>query len=212
LKTIFDCTVRVDREATNAEEDLLQCHVETEREQLTEGEGTEAFGGRKHDRSLGQDELGQHLAAGSAGRAGGFVAIDDGAGTDADLGAVLGDGAEQSRALGADGQPVTDVFHIGSGHNFAAHKLQRGADAKARVGGIGMQGHLAGSFEQRTKIHRVFQNGTVHNLIPRTSEAKRFDLCCTLRGALKFPWYGPNRTELFLLEKADLKLPMIQPI
>ena len=100
------------------------------------------------DRCVGESELGQHLAAGAAGRAGGGVEIGDGDGFDADAGSELGNGGDQSRALGADGQAVAHVLYIGSGDNGTVTEAERRADAEAGVRGIGVERSLAGLIHQ----------------------------------------------------------------
>ena len=64
--------------------------IRDRREQFAEGHGAVAIGGGKDDRRIWQDEFGEHLAAGAAGRARGVVQIGDGYGLDANLGSELG--------------------------------------------------------------------------------------------------------------------------
>uniref|UniRef100_E6QL87 Uncharacterized protein n=1 Tax=mine drainage metagenome TaxID=410659 RepID=E6QL87_9ZZZZ len=77
----------------------LESEIEGEREQFAEAMGSlddgAVFEDRKADERVGRAELSENLTAGSAGRAGGVVEVDDGNGVDAGFGSEFGYGANQ---------------------------------------------------------------------------------------------------------------------
>jgi hypothetical protein len=83
-------------------------------------------------------ELGEGLAAGTAGHGGGAVEVSDGDGAEADAGAELGDGAGDGSLLGAGGEAVGAVFDVAAGDDDAAFKQEGGTDAEVAVGSIGV--------------------------------------------------------------------------
>ena len=135
----------------------LEVHVEGQRQDGAEGHGGGATGAGKDDGGVRLDELGEHLAAGSAGRAGGMVEIGDGDGVNAEVGAELGDGADQGGALGADGEAVADVFDVGCGDDSAVVELEGRADFEAGVGRIGLARSLLRASEQGLERGIVFR-------------------------------------------------------
>ena len=94
------------------------------------------------DAGGGSAELGDGLAAGSAGLAGGVVEVGDGDGADADVGAVLADGRDDGRLLGAGGEAVGGVLDVAAGDDgvFGGVEEDRCADTEAAVGGVGVFG------------------------------------------------------------------------
>ena len=60
----------------------------------------------------------------------------------------LGNRAHHRRALGANREPEAHIFHVGSGHDFAAGKPQCGAHTKFRIRRIRVLGGLLGEVEQ----------------------------------------------------------------
>jgi hypothetical protein len=89
-------------------------------------------------------ELGEGLAAGAAGHGGGVVEIGDGDGAEADLRAVVGDGAGDGCLLGAAGEAEGGVFDVAAGDGCAVGEEERGADAEVRVGRVGVCGDGGG--------------------------------------------------------------------
>ena len=113
------------------------------------GDGIAVFVGIE-DGGLRRGELEEGLAAGAAGHTGCAVQVDDGDGSDADRGAVEGDGRGNGGLLGAAGEAVGGVFDVGSGDDGAVLPLvgleQEGrADAEAAVGRVGVAGGLGGA-------------------------------------------------------------------
>jgi hypothetical protein len=89
-------------------------------------------------------ELGEGLAAGAAGHGGGIVEIGDGDGAEADLRAVVGDGARDGGLLGAAGEAEGGVFDVAAGDGFAGFEQEGCADAEVRVGRVGVRGDGGG--------------------------------------------------------------------
>ncbi len=83
-----------------------------------------------------------------------MVEVDDGGGADAEGGSVLGDGADQGGALGADGEAVADIFDIGSGDELAGVEEQRRADAKAGVRRVGVVSGTGGFGDESGEIRQ----------------------------------------------------------
>ena len=127
---------------------LFELHFEGERQDGGEGHGARAAGGRKQDWGVGGDEFSEHLAACAAGRAGGGVEVGDGDGGDADIGAELGDSANEGGSFGADGEAVADVFDVCASDDFSGGETQGRADAEAGVGRIGVERSLLGAGEE----------------------------------------------------------------
>ena len=82
------------------------------------------FAGEEDDR-VGCAELVDGLAAGSAGLAGGVVEVGDDDGSDADLGAVEGDGSGDGVLFRADCEPVGGVFDVAAGDDLAVGRAGR---------------------------------------------------------------------------------------
>ena len=103
------------------------------------GMGSAFFAGEENDR-VGCAELVDGLAAGSAGLAGGVVEVGDGDGSDADLGAVEGDGSGDGVLFRADCEPVGGVFYVAAGDDLAVGEQDCGADTEVAVGSVGVVG------------------------------------------------------------------------
>ena len=99
-----------------------------------------AIGGGKEDGGGGRGELGDGLAAGSAGLARGLVEVGYDYGLDADGGAELRYGTGDCGLLGAGGQAVGGVFYVAAGDDFAGFEEDRGSDVEMAVGGVGPVG------------------------------------------------------------------------
>jgi len=80
--------------------------------------GCSLFAGIKDERRI-VTELGESLAAGSAGHGSCLVEIGDGYGAQADSGAVLGDSASDGSLLCAAGEAIGAVLDVASGDDFA---------------------------------------------------------------------------------------------
>lgn len=105
----------------------------------------------KGDGEIGLHEFREHLTAGAAGQGGrygtGGYDCKPLKGTHA-----LGDGGGNRRAFRAEGQAVGTVFNVATGDDSAIRCFQRGADGKARIGGIRLLGGLAGGSQKRREI------------------------------------------------------------
>ena len=130
-----------------------ELHIEGVGEDCAEGgcDGSERSGltGGEGDGGVRFCELGEDLSACAAGWAGGLVEVDDGHGGDPDGWAVEGDCLDQRGALGAEGEAVADVFDVCAGDDFAGGQKERGADAEAGVGRVGVGGDGGGGVNQR---------------------------------------------------------------
>ena len=118
---------------------------------MGDGEGGEGAGGvGEEDGGFGRGELGDGLAAGSAGLAGAVFEIDDEDGAEADAGAVGGDGAGDGGLFGAGSEAEGGVFDVatgddaGFGDGGVGREKEGGADVKVGVGGVGAGGGGAG--------------------------------------------------------------------
>jgi hypothetical protein len=89
-------------------------------------------------------ELGEGLAAGAAGHGSGVVEISYGNGTEANGGAVLGDGAGDGALFGAGGEAVGSVFDVAAGDDATVFEQQRCAYAEAGVRRVRVGGGLVG--------------------------------------------------------------------
>src|ERR1700733_10276107 len=141
--------------------------IEAEGEELGERVSVWAPVKGKEDEAVGRHELGEDLAAGAAGGAGRVVEIGDGDGMDAQLWAVLRDGAHDRGALRTDGEAVGGVLDVGRGDDFAAFEQQCRADAKAGVGRIGVLCRIARGGEQLSLLTRGERDGGRRHLASR---------------------------------------------
>ena len=83
-------------------------------------------------------ELGEGLAAGSAGHGDGVVEVGYGYGAETDFGAVFGYGAGDGALLCAAGEAVRAVFHVAAGDDGAVFEKQSRSDTEVGVGRIGV--------------------------------------------------------------------------
>ena len=102
----------------------------------------------KYDLRIRKRELGEHLAAGAAGRAGSVVEVGDGDGCDANAGSELGDCRDKRGTLGADSQAVAHVLDVCAGDYGAVGEAEGRADAEVGVGRVGVKRGAASLFEQ----------------------------------------------------------------
>jgi hypothetical protein len=126
----------------------LCLHLESQRQQFREGHCAYSAFGREENWRFGLGELGQNLTAGAAGRAGSLVQIGDRDGFDANIGSELGNGPDQGGTLGADGQPVTHIFDVGSSDDLSVGEQEGGAYAEAGIGRVGVKSRLMRLFEE----------------------------------------------------------------
>ena len=92
----------------------------------------------KDDWRVWEREFGQHLPAGSARGACRVVQVGDGDGLDTNFRAEAGDSSDQGGPLGANREPVADVFNICAGDDLAIGELEGGADAKVGIRRVGV--------------------------------------------------------------------------
>ena len=108
----------------------LQLHLKAQGQQLAEGHSAHSVRNRKYYGRIGQNEFGEYLPAGAAGRAGQSVQVRNGNGRDPNFRPELGNRPHQRCPLRANRQPETHIFDIRPRHDFAVGELKRGSHAK----------------------------------------------------------------------------------
>jgi hypothetical protein len=107
------------------------------------GDGS-CFGGEEDDR-VGDAELVDGLAAGSAGLAGGRIEVGDGDGAYADVWAVEADGGGDGGLFGADGEAIGCIFDVAAGDDIAVGEQKRSSYAEVAVRSVGVVGDFGGA-------------------------------------------------------------------
>lgn len=125
-------------------------------------EGDEGRDGRIHhlsarsaeaDGRLGEHELAQHLAAGTAGTDGSLrIRRSDGQGDETP--AAGSDGRHHGAPLGAYGQTEGTVLHVGARNDGPVLAEQRRPYAEAGIGGVGSLRRAPRGLEQFFHAHR----------------------------------------------------------
>ena len=114
---------------------------------MGDGEVGEGAGGvGEEDGGFWVGELGDGLAAGSAGLAGFVFEIEDEDGAEADARAIGGDGAGDRGLFGAGGEAIGGVFDVAAGEDvgIGAFEEEGGSDVEPGIGSVGVMGGLRG--------------------------------------------------------------------
>ena len=134
--------------------------LKAERHQLAEGAGMrmnftwDAGSSREANHDIWLTKFGQNLPTSAARWTGSLVEVRDGDCGDVQIGAVFGDGADQGRSFGAEGESKAHVFDVSSCHDDAGVQQDCGADAEARVRRVGVERGGSGGFHEPLSLSR----------------------------------------------------------
>jgi hypothetical protein len=138
---------------------------EAEWEQIGERKGLRHSVEGKEDEAIRRHELGKHLAACAARRAGFVAQIGDCNSDESDLRAMLGNSPSHSGTLRTNAETVRCVFHVRCADDLSALQQDGRADSKTGVGRVRLMRGLSGGGAQLCLLRRRDRDGRGRHLV-----------------------------------------------